>query len=109
MNSAMNKSTRKLDPVTGPLTREEFAELVRAPHGKAIEAIRKIDPLYGRGPGEKVRWRVECRGTLRGVAFVEACDQKEADKLADELDDAAVDWMDSGGGFDILSVELDDL
>ena len=95
------------DPVTGPLSRDEFVELIAAPYGEATKIIRKHDPFYRREPGEKVRFRVEASGRMRGTGYVEASDQKEADKLANELNDASFDWQDSGGGFDIISVELD--
>jgi hypothetical protein len=95
------------DPVTGPLSREEFVELITAPYGEATKIIRKHDPFYQREPGEKVRWRVEASGRMRGTAYIEAADQKEADKLANELNDASFDWRDGGDNFDILSVELD--
>lgn len=96
-----------LDPITGPLTRAEFAELVNAPYGVAKKAIRKHDPYYRLEPGEKVRFRVEASGRMRGIAYVEATSQKEADKLADALSDASFDWQDSGCGFDIVTVEAD--
>ena|SRR6185369_2183282 len=95
------------DPVTGPISRSEFAELVAAPYGEATKRIRKYDPLYGRAPGEKVRYRVEASGRMVGTGYVEASSQEEADRLADELTDASFDWQDSGSGFDIILVELD--
>jgi hypothetical protein len=96
-----------IDRVTGPLSREEFAELIDAPYGEATKRIRKHDPFYRLGPGEKVRFRVEASGRMHGTAYVEASDQKEADKLADELGDASFNWQDNESGFDIISVELD--
>ncbi len=98
-----------LDPITGPLSRAEFAELVTAPYGEAKKQIRKHDPYYRLEPGEKVRFRVEASGRLRGIAYVEAISQQEADKLADALSDASFDWQDSGCGFDIITVEVDKL
>ena len=95
------------DPITGPLSRSQFADLVAAPHGEATKIIRKHDPFYKREPGEKVRWRVVASGRMCGTTYVEASDQKEADKLADDLTDASFDWQDGGGGWDIVTVELD--
>lgn|SRR5690348_13390221 len=83
----------KLDRVTGPLSRKEFEECVRAPYGEAVKVIRRYDPQYGRAPGEKFPWKVKCRCEMYGEAIVMAADEKEANKLADELTDAAVDWM----------------
>ncbi len=93
------------DPITGPLSRTEFAELVTAPHGEAKKIIRKHDPYYRLEPGEKVRFRVEVSGRMRGMGFVEATSQQEAEKLAEALSDASFDWQ--GGDFDIISVEPD--
>lgn len=93
------------DPITGPLSRTEFAELVRAPHGYAKKVIRKHDPYYRLEPGEKVRFRVEASGRMRGMAYVEAQSQQEAEKLADALSDASFDWQ--GADFDIIAVEID--
>lgn len=79
------QSNRKIDPVTGPLSREEFARLVQAPFGKAIEAIREYDPQYGRQPGEKFRWKLTARCEMQGVAYVMAADEKawgESRKMA---------------------------
>lgn len=89
----------------GPIPRDEFMKLVEAPFGEAIKRIRKWDPLYGRAKGEKIKWKVECRGELYGTAYVEAATQEEADKLADDLDCGAVDWGDGSSDFEIDSVE----
>lgn len=97
----------QFDPVYGPIPKAEFAELVAAPYGEATKRIRKYDPFYKREEGEKIRFRVEATGRMHGVGYVEASNQEEADKLADELTDASFDWRDSSGGFDIVSVELD--
>src|ERR1035437_3871322 len=51
------------DPITGPLSREQFKALVDAPFGHATKEIRKIDPLYGRADGEKFEFEVRCRAT----------------------------------------------
>jgi len=98
-----------IDPITGPLSRTEFAELVSAPHGEAKKVIRKYDPYYRLEPGEKIRFVVEARGRLVGRAFVQANSQAEADKLADALCDADFDWHSSDNSFDIISVEVDTL
>lgn len=95
------------DRITGPLSRTEFAELVTAPYGEAKKVIRKHDPYYRLEPHEKVRFRVEVSGRMRGMAYVEATSQAEAEKLADALTDASFDWM--GGDFDIIEVKPDSL
>lgn len=95
------------DPVTGPIPRETFAKLVAAPHGEAARTIRQYDPLWGKAPGEKVRWKVECTAKQFGTAYVEASSQEEADKLADELDSGEVDWCYDDDGLTIISVEVD--
>jgi hypothetical protein len=93
------------DPVTGPLSRERFNELVAAPYGEAAKAIRKFDPFWGRKPGEKIQYEVTARGVMTGRAIVMAATQKEADALADDLTDAAFDWMDYDNDIEIISVE----
>lgn len=75
------------DPVTGPLSRETLKELAASPHGIAVKTIRRFDPQWGRAEGEKFRWKVTGRQDSHVYAFVMAANQKEADKLADELDD----------------------
>ena len=92
------------DPVTGPLSRQEFAELVTVPYGEATKRIRKHDPFYQNGKG---KFRVKASGRMTGTAYVEASSQEEADKLADDLTDADFDWQDNGSGWDIIAVELD--
>lgn len=100
---------KTIDPVTGPLSRDEFAEAVKAPCGKAAAIIRRHDPLWGRKPGEKIRWKIEVKGRMYGTAYVMAADQKEADKLADDIDSAAVDWDDWNSDLEIITVEPDKL
>ena len=82
------------DPITGPLSREDFRSLWDAPYGEALEAIRKHDPLYGRKPGEKIRWRVTLKREVPeiGTATVIAATEEEATQLADKLTDAEIDW-----------------
>ena len=63
----------KIDPVSGPVPREEFRRLVELPYGKAREAIRKYDPCYGLEPGKKITWEVKVKAvSCRGTAYVEA-------------------------------------
>jgi hypothetical protein len=97
----------KLDPVTGPMSREEFAAAVAAPFGHAAKAIQKHDPMWGRAPGEKFAWRVrvEREALDRGTATVMADSQEEADKLADKLSDTEIDWDYGSDGFVVISVE----
>lgn len=103
----MNKMPAKLDPVTGPLSRDEFMELAGAPFGAAAKRIRDFDPFFGRGDGEKIRWKVKCRGDMHGTAYIEAASEKEANNLADNLSEAEVDWDGGSDDFEILSVEPD--
>jgi hypothetical protein len=98
----------KLDPVSGPLSRQQLAELVTAPFGKAVEVIREYDPQFGRKPGEKYRWRIKARCEMEGTAYVMAADEKEANKLADEITDAAFDWdAPWSSDLEVISVEPD--
>lgn len=94
------------DPVTGPLSRQQLAELASAPFGAATEAIRKHDPLWGRSEGEKINWAVTVKRSRRdeGRAVVQASSQKEAAMLADDLTDDDIDW-DEDCDFEIVSVE----
>lgn len=96
------------DRATGPIPREEFMALVSAPFGAAEKAIRKYDPLWGRKEGEKIKWRVTFTRTVRetGYSTVEAADQKEAEKLADDIPDNKIDWDHFGGDSDIDSLEV---
>lgn len=97
----------KLDPITGPVPRAEFAEAVAAPAGGAAKIIRQYDPFFQRAEGEKIRWRIEAKSQMTGVAYVEAATQKEAEKLADDLDDAEFDWTSRWGIDEIVSIEPD--
>jgi hypothetical protein len=84
----------KLDPVTGPLSREQFAELVAAPFGEAIKRIRKIDPMHGRKEGEKFTWAVRFTREIEeeGWGHVEASTEEEAIELGRKLDPAKLNW-----------------
>jgi hypothetical protein len=62
----------KLDPVTGPLTRDELKTLAAAPVGAALRAIRKHDPLYGYPPGTKINWLATFVREQEGYAYVKA-------------------------------------
>jgi len=92
--------TAKLDPATGPLSREEFAALIAAPAGVALRAIRKHDPMWGRATGEAVKWKVrfsrEVRYTEEGYATVEASSGEEALEIAASIPDKEI----KGGGDD---------
>lgn len=81
-----------LDPISGPLSRQQLAELVKAPYGECVKVIRKYDPQYGRQPGEKFRWKITARCEMDGVGYVMASDENEAAKLADEMADISFDW-----------------
>lgn len=84
----------KHDPISGPIPRHEFRKLATAPHGEALRVIRKHDPLFGREPGEKIKWRVEFerRARERGYGVVEAATLKEAQELAEKLKAREIDW-----------------
>ncbi len=96
-----------LDPSTGPVPRDEFAKLIDAPCGEAKKVIRKYDPLFGRAPGEVVKWTVmvEATGRRTGVAEVDAATEKEAEKLADDLSGDDVEWDYDEDDFRIISVK----
>lgn len=96
------------DPVTGPLSREQFAALVAAPYGEAVKAIRKHDPLYDRDEGEPIKWKIRLRrtSTETGIAYVEAATEKGAEALADLLNERDISWdYDDSDEFEIVSVE----
>jgi hypothetical protein len=82
------------DKITGPLSREEFRALSTAPFGTATDVIRKYDPLYGRQPGEKIRWLVTLTREVpeRGYATVIAETEEEAAQLAANLTETEIDW-----------------
>ncbi len=75
----------KLDPVSGPISREELRALVDAPHGDAREIIREHDPFWGLPEGTKIEFEVEVRAEVIGGAAVKAASLEEAKKLAQNL------------------------
>jgi hypothetical protein len=90
----------------GPMTPEAFADAVNAPYGTAKRLIQRIDPLWGRAEGEKFEWKVTADCMTRGVAYVTASSQEEADKLADQLSFNDFEWGDGfSDNFDILWVQ----
>jgi hypothetical protein len=95
------------DPSTGPLDRETLKELAAAPFGEAAAVIRKYDPQWGRGLGEKFDWKVTVRrsGADRGTAIIKAANQEEADALADDLTEMEIDWDYDSDGFEVETVE----
>lgn len=90
----LNKVYQKLDPVTGPIPREEFKKLVDAPYGEALRRIRKHDPLYGRPPGEKFKWACTFTRevTEEGVGYVMAESEEEAEEMAGKLKESDLHW-----------------
>jgi hypothetical protein len=103
-NFCIGKMTMN-DPSTGPLSRETFKKLVDAPYGQAKKEIQKIDPLYGREPGELIEWKVRFRADMMGTAFVKATSEEEAENLAAELSPNDVDWDTYTDDFDVIDVE----
>jgi hypothetical protein len=94
-----------LDPVTGPIPRDKFASIVALPFGQAAKEIQKYDPEWGRGAGEKIRWRVDVeRESNAGVAYVMAENLEQAEKLAEELTEHDIDW-DTRDEFSIEKIE----
>jgi hypothetical protein len=84
----------KLDPVTGPIPRDKFAEIVNAPYGAATKAIRQYDPLYGRKEGEKFKWAVRFTREVEeeGWGYVEAESAEEAEELGRKLKESDLTW-----------------
>ena len=82
------------DPISGPIPREKFVELINAPFGEATKVIRKYDPLYGREDGEVIRWNVKFarKAYETGYATVEASSKEEAEKIASEMSGSKIDW-----------------
>lgn len=101
----MDRTVRAKDAVTGVLTRDEFRELVDAPFGKARKEIQKRDPFWGRSEGDKIEFEVRVSSWCEGRAFVKAASQEEADKLADDLSNAEIDWEYDSDDYVVLSVE----
>lgn len=73
----------------GPLSVDEFQQLMTAPHGEAVRQIRKIDPLYGQSAPESElqKWKVtlhqEVTYTYQAIVF--ASNEQEAKELAEAL------------------------
>lgn len=84
-----------IDPVTGPLSRDELKALADAPAGAALKAIRKFDPLYGLPEGTKVDWQVTATREAEGYAIIKAASKEEAQKLAKALKTSDFEWDDS--------------
>ncbi|MCK1445396.1 hypothetical protein IVB43_23715 [Bradyrhizobium sp. 48] len=84
----------KLDPVTGPVPREKFSELVEAPHGQAVRMIRRYDPYYGRKEGEPFKWAVRFTREIEeeGYGYVEAATEEEAEELGRQLKEKDLTW-----------------
>lgn len=103
----MSNATHPTHPVFGPLPVAEWQAALAAPHGQATKIIRKYDPQWGRASGEKFEWtvKVERSGSSLGTATIKASSQEEANKIADALSEADIDWDDDDTGFEILSVE----
>ncbi len=97
----------------GKLTPEEMAAAVNAPAGQAVKILRKADPLWGRGDGEKIKWRARCSRRVKeyGSITVEATSQEEAERLIERADDGEFSWgddFDAGymdDGFEIEDIE----
>jgi hypothetical protein len=97
------------DPVTGPIPREVFAQIVAAPFGGATQAIRKFDPLWGRVAGEPIKWKVKLSRETRevGSAVVEASTEEEANEIAALLPDKdikSIDVADYCGSWEVDEV-----
>lgn len=90
---------------SGPLTPDELKALAEAPYGEATKAIRKHDPLFGRKPGEDIRWRVEATNVSIMVAYVHAENEEEAQRLAEKLNSCAWKFSRANEDFEIISVE----
>lgn len=86
----------RLDPITGPLSRDEFKALVVAPFGAAAKIIRTHDPLWGLKAGDKIEWKVTATRTVEqtGTGWVKASTKEEAEKLAEGLGSGDLDWDD---------------
>jgi hypothetical protein len=92
-------------PSTGPLEPEELRALAAGPFGRALEVIRKHDPLYGRKEGELIDWVVKVRCKTEGQAVIKAASLKHAKTLADNLTEAEIDWdWPVGDDFEIISI-----
>lgn len=90
----LKKVYSKLDPVTGPIPRDEFSKLVVAPYGQALKEIRKYDPLYGRITGEKFKWAVRFTREVEeeGWGYVEAATEEEVIELGKKLKAKDLNW-----------------
>lgn len=98
------------DPVSGPIPRDIFDELVTAPYGVAAKTIRKFDPTWDRAEGEKFKWRVrfEREVTEVGYATVEAESADEAEQIAQNLDEQEIleaGETDNFCAWDVISAE----
>lgn len=82
------------DASTGPIPRDVFARLIDAPHGEALNTIRKYDPLFRRQNGELLKWKVTYFRTIldTGTAIIEAADEKQAWIIADKISTKEISW-----------------
>ena len=83
-------------PISGPITPEELQRIAELPYGKAAEALRKHDPVWGLATAEKpnIKWEVTLTGTFYGTATVqvEASTQADAQRLALDMEIPRRDW-----------------
>lgn len=97
-----------MHPATGPISPEQMRELADAPYGKAAEVLRQHDPLFGKKPGDKIKWRVELETEARMVAttIVEATSREEAEEIVSKRHANSFDWeCYDANDFNIESVE----
>src|SRR5690606_28907904 len=77
-------------PSFGVLTKEEFEQARNAPAGGAAQIIRKKDPIWGLVKGETKTFKVEVSKkvyrTDTATVEVEACDEKQAETIIDNMD-----------------------
>jgi hypothetical protein len=102
----MTKFAIKLDPSTGPITREQFKRIVDAPFGAAGEMIRKYDPLWGLKPGEKMEWEVTVQRMQQGTVIVKAATEEEAQNMAGEVNESDVNWDSRDDEMEVVEVRL---
>ena len=105
----VKKPDRRIANLTSQLhNAEEAWRKARADSNEAhkllVKTTQKLKEMID---GEKFEWEIQIRrrGADRGVAYVKASSQEEADKLAEDLTECEIEWDCDPDDFTIESVE----
>ena len=72
----------------GLIPEQSFREAASAPHGQSVKILRKFDPLWGRGVGEKKEMLEKLTGDLSELQDQKEGLENEISALENDLSDA---------------------